>query len=238
MLDLKNITIDRINQNKRINSNFVRMKNLMDVKMASYLRYLGTKNAINRASDYHYLCLAVTDSTAPVNGIDYIHPSVKPVVDYATAVITKGLVPNGEVNFDFVADTENDSEAARQASEMVSTVINEQNDPHFILERWVMDACMHKNGMMMVMPVREAITRYVETSGTQDQLRAFEQQAADSGLTALRQTRRRTSVDLEKVMAEVQQLLGEHKQEHVQNSATHTDMYSILPQTRTTLQQT
>jgi len=216
VLDLKNITIDRINQNRRINSNFVRMKNLMDVKMASYLRYLGTKNAINRASDYHYLCLAVTDSTAPVNGIDYIHPSVKPVVDYATAVITKGLVPNGEVNFEFVADDEGDEYAARQASEMVSAVINEQNDPHFILERWVMDAAMHKNGMMMIMPVREPITRYVETQGTQDQLRAFEQQAADGGLTALRQTRRRTSVDLQKVMAEVQQLMGEHQQEQVQ----------------------
>jgi hypothetical protein len=216
VLDLKNITIDRINQNKKINSNFVRMKNLMDVKMASYLRYLGTKNAINRASDYHYLCLAVTDSTAPVNGIDYIHPSVKPVVDYATAVITKGLVPNGEVNFEFVADDEGDEYAARQASEMVAAVINEQNDPHFILERWVMDAAMHKNGMMMIMPVREPITRYVETQGTQDQLRAFEQQAADGGLTALRQTRRRTSVDLQKVMAEVQQLLGEHQQEQVQ----------------------
>jgi hypothetical protein len=222
VLDLKNITIDRINQNKRINSNFVRMKNLMDVKMASYLRYLGTKNAINRASDYHYLVLAVTDSTAPVNGIDYIHPTVKPVVDYATAVITKGLVPNGEVSFDFVADTESDAEAARQASEMVSTVINEQNDPHFILERWVMDACMHKNGMMMVMPVREAITRYVETSGTADQLQAFEQQAAEGGLTALRQTRRRVSVDLEAVMAEVQQLLGDFRQEQVQGMIDQT----------------
>ena len=85
----------------------------MDVKMASYLRYLGTKNAVNRASDYHYLCLAVTDSTAPVNGIDYIHPSVKPVVDYATAVIAKGLMPNGEINFEFVADNEDDEIAAR-----------------------------------------------------------------------------------------------------------------------------
>ena len=90
MLDIKNIPVDKINQNKQINARFVRLKNLMDVKMASYLRYLGTKNAVNRATDYHYLCLAVTDSTAPVNGIDYIHPSVKPVVDYATAVITKG----------------------------------------------------------------------------------------------------------------------------------------------------
>ena len=150
MLDIKNIPIEKINQNRRINANFVRMKNMMDVKMASYLRYLGTKNAVNRASDYHYLCLAVTDSTAPVNGIDYIHPSVKPVVDYATAVISKGICPQGEVNFEFVPDGEYDTEAARQATEMVSQVINEMNDPHFILQRWIMDANMHKNGMMMI----------------------------------------------------------------------------------------
>ena len=217
MLDIKNIPVDDINQNKKINANFVRMKNLMDVKMASYLRYLGTKNAINRASDYHYLCLAVTDSTAPVNGIDYIHPSVKPVVDYATAVISKGLIPNGEVNFEYIPDGESDETAARQATNMASEVINEQNDPHFILERWIMDANMHKNGMLMVMPIREPITRYVETSGTADQIRAFEQQAADSGLTALRQSRRRTNVDMQKVMAEVSQLLGEHEQEHMQS---------------------
>ena len=216
MLDIKNIPVENINQNRPTNARFVRMKNQMDVKMASYLRYLGTKNAINRASDYHYLCLAVTDSTAPVNGIDYIHPSVKPVVDYATAVITKGLVPNGEVSFDFVADGEDDETAARQATEMVSEVINEQNDPHFILERWVMDSCMHKNGMMMIMPVREQIVRYVETQGTADQLKAFEQQAADSGLTALRQSRRRTSVDMVKVAEEVQQLMGDHTQEQMQ----------------------
>lgn len=214
MLDIKNIPVEQINQNKRINANFVRMKNLMDVKMASYLRYLGTKNAVNRASDYHYLCLAVTDSTAPVNGIDYIHPSVKPVVDYATAVITKGICPNGEINFEFVADNEYDEEAARQATEMVSQVVNEMNDPHFILERWVMDAAMHKNGMMMIKPVREPIVRYIETQGTADQLRAFEQQAADAGLTALRQSRRRQDVDMAAVMAEVQQLLGENQQEY------------------------
>ena len=212
MLDIKNIPVNEINQLRKINANFVRMKNLMDVKMASYLRYLGTKNAINRASDYHYLCLAVTDSTAPVNGIDYIHPSVKPVVDYATAVIAKGLAPNGEVNFEFVADAMDDEAAAHQATEMVSHVINEMNDPHFILERWIMDANMHKNGMMMIMPVREPITRYVETHGTADQLRAFEQQAVDSGLTATRQSRRRESVDMPAVMAEVRQLLGEHQQ--------------------------
>ena len=216
MLDIKNIPISDINQNRKINASLVRMKNLMDVKMASYLRYLGTKNAVNRASDYHYLCLAVTDSTAPVNGIDYIHPSVKPVVDYATAVITKGLCPNGEVSFEFVADGEEDEVAARQASDMVSQIINETNDPHFILERWVMDANMHKNGMMMIKPVREAITRYVETSGTADQLQAFEQQAAESGLTALRQSRKRQSVDMPRVIEEVQKLMGTADAEHTQ----------------------
>lgn len=213
MLDIKNIPVEFINQNRKINANFVRMKNLMDVKMASYLRYLGTKNAVNRASDYHYLCLAVTDSTAPVNGIDYIHPSVKPIVDYATAVIAKGLMPNGEINFEFVADTEDDEIAARQASNMVSRVVNQMNDPHFILERWIMDAAMHKNGMMMIKPIREQITRYVDIQGTTDQLRAFEQQAMESGLTTLRQSKRRVNVDLEKAVAEIQQNLGIEKAE-------------------------
>jgi hypothetical protein len=230
MLDIKNIPVSDINQNKKINANFVRMKNLMDVKMASYLRYLGTKNAVNRASDYHYLCLAVTDSTAPVNGIDYIHPSVKPVVDYATAVITKGLAPNGEINFEFVADGEDDEIAARQATEMVSSVVNEMNDPHFVLERWVMDAAMHKNGMMMIMPVREQIIRYVETQGTADQLRAFEQQAQESGLTALRQTRRRTTVDMAAVMKEVQALMGEADSELSQGIIdSHIAGLAVLP---------
>jgi len=213
MLDIKNIPLLDINRNKKINANFVRMKSMMDTKMASYLRYLGTKNAVNRSVDYHYLCLAVTDSTAPVNGIDYIHPTVKPIVDYATAVIAKGLMPNGEINFEFVADGEWDDDAARQATTMVAKVVNQMNDPHFILERWVMDACMHKNGMMMIKPVREQITRYVETEGTNDQLKAFELQAAESGLTALRQSKRQTTVNMQAAMAEIQQLMGENSQQ-------------------------
>jgi hypothetical protein len=212
MLDIKHIPVQAINQNKKINATFVRMKNMMDVKMASYLRYLGTKNAVNRSVDYHYLCLAVTDSTAPVNGIDYIHPTVKPTVDYATAVIAKGLMPNGEINFEFVAEDETDEEAARQASEMVSKVVNQMNDPHFILERWVMDANMHKNGMMMIKPIREQTTRYIETQGTTDQLKAFELQAAEAGLTAVRQSKRMINVDMQKVAAEVEQLFGQQKE--------------------------
>ena len=213
MLDIKNIPLQDINQNKKLNANFVRMKNMMDTKMASYLRYLGTKNAVNRASDYHYLCLAVTESTAPVNGIDYIHPTVKPIVDYATAVIAKGLMPNGEINFEFVAEGEYDEEAARQATDMVSKVVNQMNDPHFILERWVMDAAMHKNGMMMIKPVREKIDRYIETEGTNEQLKAFELQAAESGLTTLRQSKRQTNVNLQAALAEIKQMMGEQQGE-------------------------
>ena len=231
MLEIKNIPVSDINQNRKTNANFVRMKNQMDVKMASYLRYLGTKNAVNRATDYHYLCLAVTDSTAPVNGIDYIHPSVKPVVDYATAVIAKGLMPNGEINFDFIADSEEDEVAARQATNMVSKIVNQMNDPHFILERWIMDACMHKNGMMMIKPVREQITRYVETEGTLEQLRAFEQQAAESGLTTLRQSKKQTGVEMDKVMAEIQALLGDQQQQFSQDMiSSQIESLKALPE--------
>ena len=227
MLNLRNIVTSKLNTSIAKLARFVHMKSQMDTKSASYLRYLGTKNMVNRSVDYHYLCLAVTDSTAPVNGIDYIHPSVKPVVDYATAVISKGLAPNGEVNFDFVADTEDDSDAARQATAMVSKVINEMNDPHTILQQWIMDAAMHKNGMLMVLPIREQITRYVDTQGTTDQLRAFEQQAADSGLTALRQSRRKISVDLAAVMAETQQMAqtlpAEQHQANVDSAMANLD---------------
>ena len=176
----------------------------MDTKANTYLQWTATKNQVNRASDYHYLMLPVQQSTAPVNGIDYIHPSVKPVVDYATAVITKGIAPNGEINFEFQPDHEGDADAARQATEMVSKILNEMNDSHHILSQWVMDACLHKNGMMMVLPVREQIVRYVTTEGTADQLRAFEQQALASGLTPLRQSRRRSRVDMAQVMLEAQ----------------------------------
>jgi hypothetical protein len=216
MLDIKNKVISQLNQNNATLSRFVKLKSQLDTKCAAYLRYLGTKNAVNRASDYHYLCLAVNESTAPVNGIDYIHPVVKPCVDYVTAVISKGLAPNGEINFEFVPDNEYDDEAARQSTNMVSRVLNEQNDPHFILQRWIMDACMHKNGMLMILPKREQVVRYVESSGTQDQLRAFEAQAEESGLTVLRQSRRKTRIDMANVLKEATANLGQANGEHAQ----------------------
>lgn len=209
MLDIKNTVIRDLNTNNRRHARFVRMKNLLDTKANTYLQWTATKNQVNRASDYHYLMLPVQQSTAPINGIDYIHPSVKPVVDYATAVITKGLAPNGVINFEFEPDGAQDVDAARQATAMVSRIVNEMNDPHHMLSQWVQDAAMHKNGMMMILPVREQIVRYVTTEGTLDQLRAFEQQAVNSGLDFVRQSRRRISVDMARVMAEMQQFAQE-----------------------------
>ena len=203
MLDLRNVVISNLNGHTGMMARFVKMKSLLDQKCAANLRLLATKNNINRNSDYQYLMLPVSDSTAPVNGIDYIHPVVKPIVDYATAVITKGIAQNGEINFEFVADNSADEVAARQATNMVHKLINQNNDPHFILQHWVMDACLHKNGEMMISPMRENFVRYVTTQGTMDQLRAFEQQAADSGLTALRTQRRKTNVDMDAVMKEL-----------------------------------
>jgi hypothetical protein len=207
MLDIKNVVISNLNNHKGMMARFVRMKSLLDTKCAANLRLLATKNNINRASDYHYLALAVTQSTEPVNGIDYIHPVVKPCVDYATSVITKGLAQNGEINFEFVPDNEMDDAAARQATNMVHKLINQNNDPHLILQHWVMDAALHKNGEMMISPHREQITRYVSTTGTRDQLLAFEQQAADAGLTSFRQSKRKVRVDMEQVLKETQQFL-------------------------------
>jgi len=207
MLDLKNVVVSNLNTNSGPLARFVKMKSLLDQKCAANLRLLATKNNINRTSDYHYLVLAMTQSTEPVNGLDYIHPVVKPAVDYATSVIVKGMAQNGEINFEFVPDNEDDEAAARQATNMVHKLINQNNDPHFILQHWVMDACLHKNGEMLIAPMREQITRYVTTSGTLDQLKAFEQQAEEAGLTARRNSRRKRSVNMAQVVAETQQFL-------------------------------
>jgi hypothetical protein len=40
---------------------------------------------------------------------------------------------------------------------------------------------LHKNGIVMVSPVREPITQYKEVEGTRDQLRVFEIMAAEKG---------------------------------------------------------
>jgi hypothetical protein len=221
MLDLKNVVIENLNGHTTVMQRFVKMKSILDQKCAANLRLLATKNNINRTADYHYLVLAVNESTAPVSGMDYIHPVVKPVVDYATAVISKGLLPNGEINFEFVADNEDDAAAARQATNMVHKLLNQNNDPHFILQHWIMDAALHKNGQMLVAPHREQIVRYVTTTGTLDQLAAFEQQARESGLTVLKQSRRKVKVDLEAVARETDAMKQQAMTQGFQHAMDH-----------------
>jgi hypothetical protein len=205
MFDKSHFVVSDVYNPKGAMERFLHLKRIMDQKCAANLRLLATKNNINRASDYHYLNLAVTQSTEPVNGIDYIHPVLKPNIDYSTAVISKGLMQNGEINFEFVPDNEDDTAAARQATEMVHKLVNQNNDPHFILQHWIMDALLHKNGEMMISPNRELVTRYVKTKGTADQLQAFEAQAANAGLTALRTSKRKVSIDIEKTVAETEE---------------------------------
>ena len=217
MFDKSHFVVSEVYNPKGAMERFLHLKRIMDQKCAANLRLLATKNNINRASDYHYLNLAVTQSTEPVNGIDYIHPVVKPNVDYSTAVISKGLMSNGEVNFEFVADNEDDATAARQATDMVHKLVNQNNDPHFILQHWIMDALLHKNGEMLISPNRELITRYINTTGTTDQLHAFEAQAANAGLTVLRTKKRKVRIDVDQVMKETQEFTGLASQETHQN---------------------
>ena len=205
MFDKSHFVTNNIFNPKGQMERFLHMKRLLDQKCAANLRLLATKNNINRASDYHYLNLAVTQSTEPVNGIDYIHPVVKPNVDYSTAVISKGICQNGEINFEFVPDNEDDSAAARQATDMVHKIVNQTNDPHQILQHWIMDALLHKNGEMLISPYREQITRYVKTKGTASQLQAFEAQAADAGLTATRTSKRKVNMDSQQILKEIQE---------------------------------
>jgi hypothetical protein len=116
---------------------------------------------------------------------------------------------NGEINFEFIPDNEDDEEGARQATNMVHKIVNQSNDPHKILQHWIMDALLHKNGEMLVQPFREQITRYVKTQGTDSQLQAFEAQAAEAGLTATRTSKRKSRVDFDTVRREMTNFVSE-----------------------------
>ena len=203
MLDKQNIIVEYIEAPAGNKGIVFQVAHEVYLKMVDYLRLTQAKNTFNRLSDYHYLNIAVSNSTEPIRGIDYIHPVVTPGVDYATAIITKCLMPNGKVNFEFERFSEADSEQANQATEMVKYMLNSKNDSYAIIRDWAQDSLLHKNGIVMISPVREPITQYKEVEGTKDQLRVFETMAAEKGLTVKRQNMRRIDVNLEGVMQEV-----------------------------------
>ena len=202
MLDKQNIIVESLESppgNKGIEYQVAHEAYL---KMVDYLRLTQAKNTLNRLSDYHYLNIAVSNSTEPVRGIDYISPVVSPGIDYSTAVITKCLMPQGKVNFEFERISENDELGSRQAMKMALHFINSKNDSYSIIRDWAQDALLHKTGVVMVSPVRNPITQYKEVEGTRDQLRSFEIMAAEKGLVAKRQQMRRIDVNLEGIAQE------------------------------------
>ena len=202
MLDKQNVIVDGIESPSGNKDLINKVAHEIYVKMVDYLRLTQSKNTYNRFTDYHYLNIPVANSTEPIRGIDYIHPVVAPGIDYTTAIITKCLMPNGKVNFEFERFTELDSEQSRQATEMVKYMINSKNDAYQVIRDWAQDACLHKNGIVMVSPVRRPITQYKEVEGTRDQLRSFEIMAGEKGLTSKRQNMRKIDVDLQGAVQE------------------------------------
>ena len=202
MLDKQNIIVDHLQAEVSNKGMVFQVAHEVYLKMVDYLRLTQAKNTFNRLSDYHYLNIAVSNSTEPIRGIDYIHPVVSPGVDYATAVVTKCLMPNGKIEFEFERFTEADDVQSRQSTEMVKYMLNSKNDSYQIIRDWAQDSLLHKNGIVMVSPVREPIVQYKEVEGTRDQLRVFETMAAEKGLTPKRQNMRRIDVDLQGMMQE------------------------------------
>ena len=200
MLDRQNLIVPYIEAPEGNKGIEFQVAHEVYLKMVDYLRLTQAKNTFNRLSDYHYLNIAVSNSTEPIRGIDYIHPVVTPGVDYATAIITKCLMPNGKVNFEFERFSESDSEQAYQSTEMVKYMLNSKNDSYQVIRDWAQDSLLHKNGIVMVSPVREPITQYKEVTGTKDQLRVFETMAGEKGLIAKRQEMKLADVDLQGAM--------------------------------------
>jgi hypothetical protein len=209
MLDKQNIIVPYIEAPAGNKGIVFQVAHEVYLKMVDYLRLTQAKNTFNRLSDYHYLNIAVSNSTEPIRGLDYIHPVVNPGVDYATAVITKCLMPNGKVNFEFERFSEMDGAQASQATEMVKYMLNSKNNSYQIIRDWAQDSLLHKNGIVMVSPVREPVTQYKEVEGTKDQLRVFETLAGEKGLTAKRQGMEKIDVDLQSAMQSMQDATGE-----------------------------
>jgi hypothetical protein len=202
MLDKQNVIVEGIESPSGNKDLINKVAHEIYVKMVDYLRLTQSKNTYNRFSDYHYLNIPISNSTEPIRGIDYIHPVVAPGVDYATAIITKCLMPNGKVNFEFERFTEMDSDQSNQATEMTKYMINSKNDSYQVIRDWAQDACLHKNGIVMVSPNRRPITQYKQVEGTKDQLRSFEIMAGEKGLTTKRQNMRKIDVDIQGIMQE------------------------------------
>ena len=236
MLDKQNIVVDGLESPPANKGIEYQVAHEAYLKMVDYLRLTQAKNTLNRLSDYHYLNIAVSNSTEPVRGIDYISPVVSPGIDYSTAVITKCLMPNGKLNFEFERFSEGDTAGAQQSQKMALHFINSKNDSYAVIRDWAQDSLLHKNGVVMIKPIRDKVTQYKEVEGTRDQLRSFEIMAAEKGLVAKRQQMRRIDVDLQGIAQEammsdeseqVQEPTGEEMQEAIRNNTIYRAKYKM-----------
>ena len=234
MLDKQNIIVESLESPPANKGLEYQVAHEAYLKMVDYLRLTQAKNTLNRLSDYHYLNIPVSNSTEPIRGIDYISPVVSPGIDYSTDVITKCLMPDGKVNFEFERISEADAIASQQAEKMVTYFINSKNDSYQIIRDLAQDSLLHKNGVVMISPIREPITQYKEVEGTRDNLRSFEIMAAEKGLVAKRQQMRRIDVDLQGVAQETmmpdeqgQEPTADDMQEAIRNNTIYRAKYKL-----------
>lgn len=234
MLDKQNIIVESLESPPANKGLEYQVAHEAYLKMVDYLRLTQAKNTLNRLSDYHYLNIPVSNSTEPIRGIDYISPVVSPGIDYSTDVITKCLMPDGKVNFEFERISENDAIASQQAEKMVTYFINSKNDSYQIIRDLAQDSLLHKNGVVMISPIREPVTQYKEVEGTRDNLRSFEIMAAEKGLVAKRQQMRRIDVDLQGVAQETmmpdeqgQDPTADDMQEAIRNNTIYRAKYKL-----------
>jgi hypothetical protein len=143
-------------------------------------------------------------------------------------------MPDGKVNFEFERISEADAIASQQAEKMVTYFINSKNDSYQIIRDLAQDSLLHKNGVVMISPIREPITQYKEVEGTRDNLRSFEIMAAEKGLVAKRQQMRRIDVDLQGVAQETmmpdeqgQEPTADDMQEAIRNNTIYRAKYKL-----------
>ena len=134
MLDKQNVIVENLASGEGHRSLVEKLGHEVYVKMVDYLRLTQSKNTYNRFTDYHYLNIPVANSTEPIRGLDYIQPIVSSGIDYVTAVVTKCLLPNGKINFEFERFSEDDTEQSEQATEMVKYFVNSKNNSYHTVD--------------------------------------------------------------------------------------------------------
>ena len=91
-----------------------------------------------------------TNGTSPTTGMSSILiNTLQPAVDTLTTYLTKMFCSDHEAVV-FSSDKQEKSEFARMASMRVNEVVFKENNGYKIINRWIKDAALHKNGIVKV----------------------------------------------------------------------------------------